>query len=148
MLLGPTGPRKKSASSPPQNSQSFFEIIEGQTKYSLSSLTMSDGFIGWASPRILLSGGENLCFSGDSSRYPSGNITTNGEVRDGRASTQERHIIPSQTEKRLPVNGNTFDLWSRTYDFGLRKWYDKLSTGLDIFSLLGHYFILEVPSKE
>jgi len=29
MLLGPTGPRKKSASSPPQNSQSFFEIIEG-----------------------------------------------------------------------------------------------------------------------
>jgi len=44
MLLGPTGPRKKSASSPPQNSQSFFEIIEGQTKYSLSSLTMSDGF--------------------------------------------------------------------------------------------------------
>src|SRR2546430_13627217 len=109
---------------------------------------MSNGFIGGPSHRILLSGEKILFFSGASRRYPPENITTNGEVRDGRASTQERHIIPSQTEKRLPVNGNTFDLWSRTYDFGLRKWYDKLSTGLDIFSLLGHYFILEVPSKE
>jgi len=88
---------------------SFVErSLKAQTKYSLSSSTVSDRFIGYPSPRILLSGRKSRLFR-RFFKTPIGKYYYEWkvEVKAGQVGTQGGRIILSHTERGLRVDGGT-----------------------------------------